>query len=84
MRIRDRLHNTAHRQAIEIIIDKDQDTKQNGCKHGTASGLDMTRSPGTESSRAAGHVDQGNQCAEDHKEYKQSRMIRNCGHQTVI
>ena len=74
MSVRHRTHHTSHCQTIEVVIHKDHYTKGNHRNLSTDSCLDMLRGPFAESSRAAGFIEQCDQNAKHHKEYKNTHI----------
>ena len=64
MSIGDRTHDRTNGQAVEIVIDEDQHTQQEGSDQGTCFGFNVGFSPTTKGLGAAGTVDQSNNDAQ--------------------
>ena len=84
MAVSDGAHNGAHGQAVEVVVDKDQDAQGKGGQRGAHTGLDVLLRPAAESSGAAGGVDQGNDDAQDNQEQEDTGVIRNGGDEAVV
>ena len=61
-------HDTADRQAVEIVVDKDQDAERDRRQLGALAGLDPPGGPFPERRAAAGAVHQLHDHAQDHQE----------------
>ena len=55
--VRDGTHDRAHGEAVEIVVDEDEDPKAGGGEHGRATALDVAGGPFAVGPRAAGHGD---------------------------
>ena len=77
-------HDAAHGQAVEIVVDKDDDTQNKGGKHGTGTGLDMGLGPAAECRGSAGTVDQCHHDPEDHEEQEDTGVVGNGCDETII
>ena len=84
MRIGNGTHNRTNGQAVEIVIDEDQHTQQEGCDQRACLGFDVGFSPTTECLRTAGTVDQGNDDTQYNQEDEDTGAVSNSGDQTVI
>ena len=84
MRIRDGTHDRADSQAVEIVVDEDEDTQHKGGKHRTHAGMDVLLRPAAEGGTAACGVDQRDDDAQQHKEKEDAGVVGNGGDQTVV
>ena len=64
----DGTHNSAHGQAVEIVVDEDQHAQQHGQQLRAHAGLHGLLGPAAEGGRAAGLVHQVHHDAQDHQE----------------
>ena len=84
MIVRDGTHDCTDCQAVEIVIDKDQDAEHEGSHHSACAGRDMCFGPAAESGAGAGGGDQGYDNAEQDQEKKDAGIVGDCLNQTVI
>ena len=75
MFIRYRSHNTADSQTVKIIINKNQNTKKNGCQLCTYTALDMNTCPSTEGSRTSRFVHHTYHNTENNQEHQNTHVI---------
>ena len=77
-------HDRADGQAVEVVIDENEDAKQEGSEQGTGAGLDVGLGPAAEGGGAAGAVDKRDHGAEDDKEEHDTGVVGNGGHHAVV
>ena len=75
MLVRNGPHHAADRQAVEIIVDENQDPQADRGKLGADPGFDMGFRPLAEGFAAACLVDQRDDHAKEHQENKDSHII---------
>ena len=63
-------HNTAYRQTVEIIINKNQHSKQNGCQLCPNSCLDVFACPASKSGWASSPVHQADHSSKNYQEHQ--------------
>ena len=80
----DGAHDGAHGQAVEVVVNEDQDAQGEGGQSGAHPGLDVLLCPAAESGGAAGGVDQSNDDAQDNQEQEDTGVIRNGGDKAVV
>ena len=64
----DRAHDRADGQAVEIVVDEDQDAEDEGRQHGAHAGLDVLFRPAPDGRGAAGVIDERHDDAQQYKE----------------
>ena len=84
MAVGDGAHNGAHRQAVEIVVDEDEDAQNEGGQRSAHLGLDVLGSPAAKGGRTAGGVHQGHDDAQQHQEQEDAGIVGNGCHQAVI
>ena len=77
-------HYAADGEAVEVVIDKDENAQQEGGKHGDAAGPDVRLGPPAEGCGAARLIEQGDQDAQQHQEHEDAGVIADGGHDAVI
>ena len=70
-------HNRTNRKAVEIVIDKDENTESKGSEHCACSCLDVLLCPSAESGGTACLVDKGNDNTENNEEDEDTRSAGN-------
>ena len=75
MPVGDGAHHAAHRQAVEIVVDKDQHAQGHGGQLRAGPGLDVLGSPLAEGRRAACLVHQGHHGAQDDQEHQNAHVV---------
>ena len=65
--VRDRAHDGADGQAVEVVVHKDEDAQQQGGKLCACPGVDVGGGPAAERGAAAGLVHQGHKDAQHHQ-----------------
>ena len=76
-------HNRANGKAVEIVVDKDKYAEQEGGKHSSCAGFNVTFGPVTKCTRTACLINKGNYCAQNNKENKNTRGVGNGGNNAV-
>ena len=80
----DRTHDRADGQAVEVVVDEDEDAENKGGKLRAHAGVDVLFRPAAECRAAAGEVDERHDDAEQHEEEENARVIRNGGDDAVV
>ena len=75
MAVRDRAHDRADRQAVEIVVDEDEAAEGDGRKLGADAGLDVLRGPLAERGGSAGLVHQADHDAEEDEEEQDTDIV---------
>ena len=70
-----RPHDAAHGQTVEIVVNKDQDTQDDGGQLGAHPALDVLLGPTAEGGGAAGLVHQAYQGAQNHQEDQDTHIV---------
>ena len=70
MAVGDRTHDRTDGQAVEVVVDKDQDTQNHRGELCADAGLDVGGRPLTEGRRAADQIHQGDHDAQNDQEYE--------------
>ena len=86
MLIRDRLHDRADGEAVEVVVDENQHAEQDRGQLRADAGLDVLRRPAAERLGAARLVHQGDHRAEQHEEDQDADVvgIRNACDKAVL
>ena len=84
MRIGHRAHNTSHRKAVEIVIDKDKHTQKESRQLRPYARLDMHTRPSSERRTAARFIYQSNNYSQNYQEQIYSGGIGNSGNQAFV
>ena len=84
MAVGDGPHDGAHGEAVEIVVDEDQDAQQEGGEGSAHLGLDVLGGPAAEGGGAAGGVYQRHNDAQKDKEQEDTGVVFDGGHQTVV
>ena len=86
MGLGDGTHHSAHGQAVEIVVDEDQDAQQHGHQLSTGTGVHGLGSPTAKGLGAAGLVHQVHHDTQDHQEHDDGDVagIGNGGDDTVV
>ena len=79
-----RPHDRADGQAVEIVVNEDQNAEDEGREYRAYAGLDVGLCPAAERRRATGHIDQCYDYAKQDEEEKDARVVRNGGDEAVI
>ena len=74
MAVGDRQHDGTHGQAVEVVIDENQDTQNEGSQLSAHAGLDVGLGPATEGGGATGLVDQRNHHAQQNQENQDTNI----------
>jgi len=82
--IRDRAHDGADSQAVEIIVDENQNAEHERRQLRACVRLDVRLGPAAKGSRATCCVDQRDNNAQQHEEQKNARIGGNRGNQAII
>ena len=77
-------HNRANREAVEVVVDKDQHTQDEGADLDANAALDVLCGKPAKGSRAAGYVDQRDHDAQHHQEDEDAGVIGHGGHEAVV
>ena len=77
-------HDTADSQTVKVVVYKDENTQQEGGKHGAAAGLDVCLCPCAEGCGAACLIEQGDKDTEQHEEHEDTGVIADGNNDTVI
>ena len=80
----DRQHDRADGQAVEVVVNEDQDAEQEGGEHRADAALDVGLGPAAEGGAAAGAVDERDHGAEDDEEEHDAGAVGDGGHHTVV
>ena len=84
MSVRYGTHNASDGKAVEIVVDKDEYSQNEGGDHRADAGFDMCVRPASESGRSAGFVDKSDEYSEDNEEKEYSRGTGYSGDKTVV
>ena len=79
MAVGDRAHDGAYGEAVEVVVNKDEDAQREGGQGGPHPGLDVPLRPPAKGRRAAGGVDQGHDDAQQHQEEEDAGVALNGG-----
>ena len=82
--IRQRTHDGADGQAVEIVVDEDQNAQQERRNAGAGLGLEVCRRPAAKGLGAARLIDQRDDDAQDHQEDENARAIGDGGNQAIV
>ena len=75
MLVSDGTHDTAHSQAVEIVVDEDQAAQQDGGQLRTHTALDVLFCPTAKGCGTAGLVHQADHSAQDHQEDQDAHVV---------
>ena len=84
MAVRDRTHDGADRQAVEIVVDEDEHAEGKGGKRCADAGLDVLFRPAAKGGGAAGGVDERHDDAQQHKEKEDAGVVGDGGNKAVV
>ena len=76
-------HHGANREAVEIVVDKDQHAKHEGGEHRAYARFNVGLRPATERRRAAAAIQERHDGTQLHKEDENARGVGRSGDQTV-
>ena len=79
-----RPHDRADGQAVEIVVNEDQNAEDEGREYCADAGLDVGLCPAAERRRAAGHIDQRHDYAKQDEEEEDARVFRDGGDEAVV
>ena len=79
-------HDGADGQAVEIVVNEDEHTEEEGCDYRTGAGVNMLRSPAAERGGAAYGVDERDHDAQQNEEHEDTCVaaVRKGGNKAVI
>ena len=80
----DRQHDRADGQAVEVVVNEDQDAEQEGGEHRADAALDVGLGPAAEGGAAAGAVDERDHGAEDDEEEHDAGAVGDGGRQPLV
>ena len=75
MFIRYRPHNASYGQAVEIIINKDQHAKNDGCHLRSYPALDMRAGPASKCRRSASLIHHADHDSKNYQEHQDSHIV---------
>ena len=84
MLIGNRTHDAANGKAVEIVVNKDDNTENKCGKHGTCTALDMSLGPASECRGTARAVDQCHHDPEDHEKQEDTGIVGDGCDQAII
>ena len=67
-------HDAAYRQAVKVVVDKDQYAQDNGSQLSAYPGFDLLGSPAAEGGGTARFVHQAHHCPQDHQKYQDPQV----------
>ena len=80
----DGTHDTAHGEAVEVVVNEDQHTQDKGGQHGPYPSLDVLLRPAAEGGGTAGGVHQSYDDAQEDQEEEDAGIALNGGDQAVV
>ena len=84
MTVRHRAHDRADGEAVEVIVNEDEDTQHKGGKGRAHLCLDVLRGPAAKGGGAAGSVHQCYDDAQQHQKQENAGVVGNCGYQAIV
>ena len=84
MAVGDGAHDAAYGEAVEVIVDEDQNAQHEGGQGGPHAGPDAALGPAAEGGGPAGGVDQGHDNAQQHQKQEDARVAGDGVHKALV